>query len=44
LSTSPLGEWLEHFSSVIAAVEFAPSWKNAYDVGFQTMVTINVLH
>jgi hypothetical protein len=33
LFTSPLREWLEYLSSVIAAVEFAPIWKNAHQVG-----------
>jgi hypothetical protein len=32
LFTSPLSEWLDYFSSVIAAVEFTPTWKNAYQV------------
>jgi hypothetical protein len=39
--TSPLREWPDYFVLVIAAVEFAPAWKNVYYVesrGFQTMV------
>jgi hypothetical protein len=41
--------WFEYFSFslVIAAVEFAPTWKNAYHVdpvGLQARVTINLRH
>jgi hypothetical protein len=32
LFMSPLSERLEYLSSVIAVVEFAPTWKNAYQV------------
>jgi hypothetical protein len=32
LFTSPLREWLEYFALIIAAAEFAPTWKNAYYV------------
>jgi hypothetical protein len=45
LFTWRLRKWPKYFALVVAAVEFAPTWKNAYYVesrGFQMMVANNL--